>query len=171
MSYSPLVIQHTHWNAAAAPQSLVKFYTSKVPSQGEWTFIGGGCSGSDCFSSIGNSHQTCATTTWSGQAGLDYSIIKDILKITGSASHESSKSECITSTWTTQCRWTDGKCHNLWFSDSQIMYKGYIRRRCNYGDGDKTVWAKSYDAYVPTGNSLVGCDALCSDDAYPEPVP
>lgn len=155
-----------------------QFYVSSAPHQAAWTKLEGGgvdCGvTSECSTAQERGTETCTSTTFSTSASVDFSIVKDVLGASASVGAEWTDSTCNSSGLTNSCTWDDQECHALWASESQTLIKGYIRRRCNFhGDdaGDVTVWSTDYDIYVPTGNSVAGCAALCSDTSYPGSLP
>lgn len=172
-------LPHDHYSKKKNTHiGIHQFYVSSAPHQAAWTKLEGGgvdCGvTSECSTAQERGTEACTSTTFSTSASVDFSIVKDVLGASASVGAEWTDSTCNSSGLTNSCTWDDQKCHALWASESQTLIKGYIRRRCNFhGDdaGDVTVWSTDYDIYVPTGNSVAGCAALCSDTSYPGSLP
>ncbi|CAI6292846.1 unnamed protein product [Periconia digitata] len=124
--------------------------------------------------------QSCMTYTNGGtvELGVDVSIGMKLAgieklggKLGGSYLRLDASQNCQTVTTAAQCGWSDDSCHSVWVSKVALRVHGFVRRRCTSPKGDYTAWSADYDYDVPTSNLRVGCDASCTDQAYPGTPP
>lgn len=126
--------------------------------------------GATCVLGINNGVQTCQEWSISVSVGVDATIVKDVLAISGSVTNTYGESKCESVTTTNTCsmeKKDEKKCYAIWTSQNVRVDHGYIRRRCDFhdGKGDQTVWSKDYDLTHKAKELNIGCNQ-CSDTNY-----
>ncbi|KAL6399782.1 hypothetical protein AUP68_17189 [Ilyonectria robusta] len=154
---------------------------------------------SSCNSNVAQLRQSCTSYTRSSSNGVDYKILDASLAyaipntaatVTFGSSinyqHTDVSSDtsmiCTTDSTTNQCNWEDQACHQVWFADRTKRIWGHMDRVC-VGTTDAAVQQQTLNANgryvrgqaefsiaIPI-NHIVGCNALCSDQTYSEPIP
>lgn len=146
------------------------YYVSSSNSNTEWTRQGEiQCAGtSECEAGVDSGVQTCNEWSISVSAGVEASIMKDLLSVSATTTVTEGWSKCETVATSKRCKWQDGACHAIWSGMSARVDHGYIRRRCNKGNGDETVWSKDWDVKEKSGMLSLGCLAGCDATSYTE---
>ena len=111
--------------------------------------------------------ESCNDWSLQVEAGAERSILKDIFSVSGSVAVTEGWSKCETKSSTAKCNWDDKACHAIWASKSVKINHGYIRRRCNFGEGDVTVWSKDWEITEKADDWKLPCDGRCNATAYP----
>ena len=122
---------------------------------------------SECEAGIDTGIQTCNEWSISVSVGAELSIVKDLFSVSASTQVTDGWSKCDSITTRKTCKWADQQCHAIWSSVNVKIDHGYIRRRCNFGNGDETVWSKDWEVREKGEQVGLGCDASCDATAYP----
>lgn len=106
--------------------------------------------------------QVCQTrsTTVSAEVGVN---IKDAVSVGVSVSFELSDQNCYSASSTTTCSWNDGQCHVVWTQQTMLKQQGYMRKRCDWGEGDETDCMTDWEVNTPTTSVNYGCGSKCED--------
>ena len=121
------------------------------------------CTGtSTCQASTLTGTQVCQTrsTTISGEVGGE--ILKGV-NVGVTVSFELSDQNCYSASDTTACIWSDGGCHVVWTQQQIIKQVGYMRKRCDWGDGDETECMTNWEQKTPSKLVNYGCGSKCTD--------
>ncbi|KAG9198542.1 hypothetical protein G6514_009844 [Epicoccum nigrum] len=146
------------------------YYVSSSQGSTDWARHGEiQCAGtSECEAGIDTGIQTCNEWSISVSAGVEASILKDLFAVSVSTTVTDGWSKCENVATSKRCKWQDGGCHAIWSSMSVKIDHGYIRRRCNKGSGDETVWSKDWDVTEKSSMIDLGCLASCEATTYVE---
>ncbi|KAI2628532.1 hypothetical protein GGR54DRAFT_348492 [Hypoxylon sp. NC1633] len=117
--------------------------------------------------------------TWTLKASAAYSYKLDY-------SETNRETICTSTSARNQCSWdNDDKCHQIWFAQRDVRLYGYVARVCQKSTSKKDkpvqmntqradgLWVRGqidFSLKLPV-NKLVGCNALCQDNEYPDPKP
>lgn len=145
------------------------FYVSSEMTTEAWVRSGSiNCAtSSECERGIEDGISSCYEWSLSVSISAELSLVKEFLSVGASTTVTVGSEQCKTLTTVSTCHWDDKGCHAVWTSNGVKVNHGYIRRRCNFGDGDKTVWSKDFDVREPAKEINIGCAASCSDTSYP----
>lgn len=147
------------------------WYVDQEDRNTEWVHQGNVECGttSACDWGLEKGQETCIESSITIEAGLELTILEDILSASAGFSSTESTSRCDLVTTATHCTWDDKKCHAAWTSQTVKVNKGYIRRRCNYfGDdkGDTTRWSMDWEVQEKATGLSLGCNAECGAQSY-----
>ncbi|KAH6887134.1 hypothetical protein B0T10DRAFT_607888 [Thelonectria olida] len=154
---------------------------------------------SSCNSNIAQLKQSCTSYTHSSSNGVDYKILDASLdyaipntaaKVTFGSSINYQHTDldgkstmiCTTDSTTNTCNWEDQGCHQVWFADRTKRIWGHMDRVCVgttkvevqqqtlNANGRYVRGQAEFSIAIPI-NHIVGCNAVCSDLTYDEPIP
>ena len=89
--------------------------------------------------------------------------IADFVSVSVSLSYELSEQKCNSASSTTTCQWNDAQCHVVWTQQQMLKQQGYMRKRCDWGDGDETDCMTDWEVDTPTTTVNYGCGSRCQD--------
>ncbi|PVI00923.1 hypothetical protein DM02DRAFT_614071 [Periconia macrospinosa] len=121
---------------------------------------------SECQLGVDHGVQTCTESSVTFSAGVSADILKGFLGVSAGVETTNTNSKCIDVSTNVLCTWNDNECHKLFISKTVKVNHGYIRRRCNKGHGDETVWSKDVDITEPATALHLGCNAFCNATSY-----
>ncbi|KAH7150304.1 hypothetical protein B0J13DRAFT_499263 [Dactylonectria estremocensis] len=154
---------------------------------------------SSCNSNVAQLRQSCTSYTHSSSNGVDYKIIDATLDLAipnsenkvslgSSINYQHTDVDgkstmiCTTDSTTNTCQWEDEGCHQVWFADRTKRIWGHMDRVCvgttsvevqqqtKNANGRYVRGQAEFSIAIPV-NHIVGCNALCSDLTYNEPMP
>jgi hypothetical protein len=114
-----------------------------------------------------NGLESCNDHHLKVEANTKQNISKDIFSGSGSVAVTEGWSRCETKSLTAKFNRDDEACHAIWASKSVKKNHGYIRRRCNFGEGGGTVWSKDWEIAEKADDWKLPCDGRCNGTAYP----
>ncbi|KAI5456845.1 hypothetical protein BGZ63DRAFT_434054 [Mariannaea sp. PMI_226] len=154
-----------------------------------------------CNSDVAEQQQSCTAFTKSSSNGVDWQIVEakfeygipntqSKFSIGANVKYQhtdvtaDTTQICTTDSTTNRCTWNDQGCHQVWFADRTKRIWGHVSRVCvgqtNVGttvqqqtlnkDGRWVRGQAEFSIALPI-NRIVGCNALCEDLTYNEPLP